>query len=147
MDNGIGIGLGLLYLVVIVFIVASVWKVFTKAGKPGWACIVPFYSTIVQLEIVGKPWWWLLVMMFVPVVNIVFAIWMTNLLAKSFGKSEGFTIGLIFLPIIFYPILGFGSATYQGPAGAYGSMGVLQGQTPQGGSTASGSTETTGGTE
>jgi hypothetical protein len=93
------------------------WKVYTKAGKPGWAVIIPIYNVIVMLEIVGKPWWWLLLMMFIPVVNIIFVIWMINLLSKSFGKGVGFTLGLIFLSFIFIPILGLGNAKYQGPAG------------------------------
>ncbi len=103
-------------LILSLVIIIAQWKIYQKAGKPGWASIVPIYNTIVLLEIVGKPWWWLL-LMFIPVVNIVFVIWMTNLLSKSFGKDEGFTVGLILLSIVFYPILGFGSAEYQGPAG------------------------------
>ena len=104
------------YLAFIALMIVSAWKINTKADKPGWACIIPIYSALITLEIIGKPWWWIL-MFLIPVVNIVFAVWMVNLLAKSFGKSEGFTIGLLFLPFIFYPILGLGSATYQGPAG------------------------------
>lgn len=96
--------------------VIGMWKVYEKAGKPGWACIIPIYNIIVMLEIIGKPMWWLL-MLLIPCVNIVFAVWMINLLSKSFGQSEGFTIGLIFLPMIFYPILGFGNYRYLGPAG------------------------------
>ncbi len=92
------------------------WKTFEKAGKPGWAAIIPIYNTIVTIEIVGKPMWWIAILLLVPCANIIFAIWLINLLAKSFGKSEGFTIGLILFPFIFYPILGFGSATYQGPS-------------------------------
>jgi len=99
----------------IVIIIAE-WKIYVKAGKPGWAVLVPIYNTLVMLEIVGKPWWWILLML-IPVVNIVFAIWMLNLLSKSFGKDEGYTIGLLLLPIVFYPLLGFGDAKYQGPAG------------------------------
>lgn len=99
----------------ILFIVCM-WRIYTKAGQPGWACIIPIYSFIVKLEIVGKPWWWLL-LLFIPFVNIIIVIWVTNLLSKSFGKNEGFTIGLVFLPIIFYPILAFGKAAYIGPAG------------------------------
>lgn len=95
-----------------VFMIVCQWIIYQKAGKPGWAAIIPIYSTLVLLEIIRKPWWWLL-LMFIPVVNIVFAIWAINLLAKSFGKNEGFTIGLILLPIIFYPILAFdNSAQY-----------------------------------
>lgn len=107
----------IIYVAIIVLLIASVWKVFVKAGKPGWAAIVPIYNIIVLLEIVGKPWWWL-ILFIIPVVNIVFLIWTYNLLSLSFGKNEGFTIGLIILSFIFWPILGFGDATYKGPAGA-----------------------------
>ncbi len=100
----------------IVYIVAQ-WRIYQKAGKPGWASIIPIYNIIVLLEIIGKPWWWLLLMIFIPGVNIVFAIWMTNLLSKSFGQGVGFTLGLIFLGFIFYPILGYSNMEYQGPAG------------------------------
>jgi len=103
-------------LAIAIFLIAAQWKIFQKAEQPGWACIIPIYSTIVLLRVVGKPWWWLLLML-IPLVNIVFAIWMTNLLSKSFGKDEGFTLGLIFLGFIFYPILGFGSSKYLGPYG------------------------------
>ncbi len=105
------------YVAIIVLLIAAQWKIYTKAGKPGWACIVPIYNIIVLLEIVGKPLWWIILLL-IPGVNIVFAIWMINLLSKSFGKTEGFTIGLLLLSFIFYPILGFGSASYEGPAGA-----------------------------
>jgi len=103
-------------LVLAVLLIVSMWKIYTKAQKPGWACLIPIYNLIVLLEIVGKPWWWLLLML-IPFVNIVFAIWMTNLLSKSFGHGAGFTIGLLVLSIIFYPILGLGSSIYTGPAG------------------------------
>ena len=108
---------GIVWLAVIVLMIAAMWKIFEKAGKPGWAAIIPIYNIIILLEIVGKPIWWLFVILFVPVVNIIFGIWMVNLLSKSFGKDEAFTIGLILLGIVFYPILGFGDAKYQGPAG------------------------------
>jgi hypothetical protein len=110
-------GVLVLYLLIFVLMIVSMWKVFTKAGKPGWAILIPIYNIIVLLEIVGKPWWWLLLMMFVPLVNIIWLIWTINLLSKSFGKGVGFTIGIIFLSFIFIPILGLGSATYAGPAG------------------------------
>lgn len=106
----------IIYVAIIVLMIASAWKINTKANKPGWACIIPIYSALVMLEIIGKPWWWLF-MFFIPFANIVFIIWALNLLAKSFGKSEGFTVGIIFLPFIFLPILGLGDATYEGPAG------------------------------
>lgn len=103
-------------LAFLVFVIAAMWKVFTKAGQPGWAVIIPIYNIYILLKIVGKPWWWLLLML-IPFVNLIFAIWTTNLLSKSFGKDEGFTVGLLLLGIIFYPILGFGDAKYLGPFG------------------------------
>ncbi len=105
-----------IYVAVILLMVISEWIIYQKAGKPGWACIIPIYGTIVMLQIVGKPWWWLLLFL-IPVVNVVFAVWMINLLSKSFGKNEGFTIGILFLSFIFLPLLAFGDAKYQGPAG------------------------------
>lgn len=111
-------------LVIMVIIIAAIalisiiaqWKIYEKAGKPGWAVLIPFYNIIVLLEIVGKPIWWIFLFL-IPVVNIVFGIWTTNLLSKSFGKDEAFTVGLILLGFVFYPILGFGDAKYMGPAG------------------------------
>jgi len=104
----------LLYLLVILFYVYCLWRILVKAGKPGWAAIVPIYNILVELEIVGRPWWWLL-LMFVPVVNVVIGIIVLLDLAKVFGKSSGFGVGLIFLAFIFIPILAFGDAQYLGP--------------------------------
>jgi len=101
----------IIYLAIIALLIVSYWKIYEKAGKPGWACLIPIYNIIVLLEIVRKPWWWILLLL-VPFVNIVIAIWMINRLSKSFGYDAGFTIGLILLGIVFYPILGFGSSTY-----------------------------------
>lgn len=110
-------------LIVTFILVIAMWRIFTKAGKPGWAAIIPIYNAIVFLEIIGKPVWWIL-LFFIPCVNFVFLIWATNLLSKSFGQGEGFTIGLLILPYIFYPILGFGNFQYLGPAGAGPLRGV-----------------------
>ena len=99
-------------LIVAALLIISLWIVYQKANKPGWAVIIPIYNVLVYLEIVKKPWWWLFLMM-IPVVNIVIAILITHQLSLSFGKSAGFTIGLLFLPFIFYPILAFGDAKYQ----------------------------------
>ena len=106
-----------IYVAIVALMIVSMWKIYTKAGKPGWACLIPIYNIIVLLEIVGKPWWWLLLML-LPFVNIVFAIWMLNLLSKSFGHGVGFTLGLLFLSVIFLPLLGLGDSKYVGPAGA-----------------------------
>jgi len=107
----------IIYLAFIIFLIASGWKVFEKAGQPGWAVIVPIYNYLTILKIVGKPWWWLL-LLFIPGVNLVISIWVTNLISKSFGKGNGFTVGLLLLSFIFWPILGFGDAEYEGPAGS-----------------------------
>jgi hypothetical protein len=112
---GMGMGLMLIYLAVIVLILAAMWKVFTKAGKAGWAAIIPIYNTIVLLEIVGRPIWWI-ALLFIPFVNIVVAVIVMNDLAKSFGKTVGWTVGLLLLPFVFYPMLAFGSAKYGGPS-------------------------------
>lgn len=105
-----------IYVAIIALMIVSMWKIFTKAGKPGWACLIPIYNILVLLDIIGKPWWWLLLML-IPLVNLVFAIWAMNLLSKSFGHSEGFTIGLLLLGFVFIPILGLGESKYIGPAG------------------------------
>jgi len=92
-------------------VIIAHWKIFTKAGQPGWASIIPIFNFYILLKIIGKPSWWL-ILLIVPIANFIIAIWSANLLAKRFGKDELYTIGLLLLPFIFYPILGFGSAQY-----------------------------------
>jgi hypothetical protein len=124
-ENGSGILAALLgggiflmfFLALAVLMIAAGWKIFTKAGKPGWAIIVPIYNLVVMLEIVGRPLWWILLML-IPLVNFVIAIIVAIDLAKAFGQGTGFGLGLVFLAPIFYPILGFGSAQYKGPSAA-----------------------------
>jgi uncharacterized membrane protein len=103
-------------IIIAVIAIAGQWKTFEKANQPGWACIVPFYNLYIMLKIAGKPEWWLILFL-IPGVNIIFIIWTYNMISKSFGKDEGFTLGLTFLGFIFWPILGFGDATYLGPYG------------------------------
>ena len=102
-------------LLIALFLIVAMWKVFTKAGQPGWASIIPIYNLYIWCKIVGRPWWWILLML-IPFVNFIIAIILGIDMAKSFGKGAGFGIGLALLGIIFLPILGFGSAQYQGPA-------------------------------
>jgi O-antigen ligase len=109
-------GVIILYLAIVVLAIASMWTIYTKAGKPGWASLIPIYNIIVLLEIVGKPWWWLF-LMFIPIVNIIILIMVYHHLSLSFGKGAGFTAGIIFLGIIFLPMLAFGDAKYIGPVG------------------------------
>ena len=106
-----------LYLALYALLVAGWWMIFEKAGEAGWKAIIPIYNLIVLLRIVGKEWWWVLLML-IPIVNIVIWIIVALDLAKCFGRGTGFAIGLIFLPFIFVLILGFGSDTYRGPARA-----------------------------
>jgi Family of unknown function (DUF5684) len=106
----------LIYLAVIAVDIIGMWMVFTKAGKPGWASIIPFYNIYVLLKVVGRPGWWLILFL-IPFVNFVMWIIVCLDLAKSFGKGGGFAVGLILLSFIFIPILGFGDAQYVGPQG------------------------------
>jgi hypothetical protein len=103
------------YFAVIILLIVAMWKVFSKAGQPGWACIIPIYNIYVLCKIAGRPGWWVLLML-IPFVNFIILIIVDIDIAKAFGKGVGFGIGLILLPFIFYPILGFGSAQYQGSA-------------------------------
>ena len=103
------IGSSIISLAISVLIIVALWKVYEKAGKPGWAAIIPIYNIWVLLEIIKKPWWWLLLLL-IPIVNIVILIIMIQNLSLKFGKGVGFTIGMILLPFIFIPILGFGDA-------------------------------------
>jgi hypothetical protein len=121
-----------IWLAVIALVLAAWWKLFTKAGRPGWAGIVPIYNMIVLAEIVGRPWWWGLLPL-VPCVGIVFAVILFIDLAKSFGQGVGFAIGLILLGIVFLPLLAFGQYQYIGPAAAgSGPRGFPVGPVPGG---------------
>ena len=109
--------ISLIWLAVAVLTIVAMWKVFAKAGQAGWASLIPIYNMYILLKIGGKPGWWL-VLFFVPVVNLVIAILALLAVAKAFGKGGGFVVGLILLPVIFWPILGFGAATYTQPVSA-----------------------------
>lgn len=108
---GLGIGFMVVWLAIVLLMIASMWKVFVKAGKPGWAAIIPIYNFVVLCEIAGKPAWWV-VLMFIPVVNFIVIIILSIALAKKFGKGTGYGLGLALLSPIFYPMLGFGDARY-----------------------------------
>ena len=114
---GAGLILLVIYLAIAIVIIAGMWKTYSKAGQPGWGCIIPIYNTYLLLKIAGRPWWWLLLYL-IPIVNIIVAIVVMVDIAKSFGGGIGLALGLIFLSPIFFCIIGFGSAQYQGPAAA-----------------------------
>ncbi len=106
-----GFILVLIYLAVIVLCVAGGWKMFEKANQPGWGILIPIYNIILMLNVAGKPVWWI-ILMFIPVANVIVGILVSVAIARNFRKGAGFAIGLIFLPVIFIPILGFGDAEY-----------------------------------
>ena len=116
---GAALGVGLMFvaiwLLVGLLVLVGIWKTFAKAGQPGWASIIPIYNMIVMLEIAGKPIWWF-VLLLIPGLNLIAAILIYVSLAERFGKGAGFAIGLLVLPMVFFPMLGFGNAAYQGNA-------------------------------
>jgi len=103
-------------LLLIALMIVAMWILFKKAGKPGWAAVVPFYDQYTLYEITwGNGWRFL--MLLIPIYNIVLAILTYIRLAKAFGKDEGYAVGLVFLPQVFVPMLAFGSAAYHGVPG------------------------------
>lgn len=117
MDNEGGFFGLIVQLAVIAFFLATFWKIFEKAGRPGWAAIIPIYNVIVLLQIVGRPIWWI-VLLIIPLVNVVIGFLLALDLSRSFGHDLAFALGLFFLGFIFYPVLAFSGATYRGPAAA-----------------------------
>ena len=105
----------LFYIAIFMLVVAGMWRVFSKAGRPGWYALVPIYNSIVLAEIVGRPGWVGLLNL-VPFLNIYINVIIALDVAKSFGKDTTFGVLTIFFPFVTYPILGFGSAKYQGPS-------------------------------
>ena len=97
----------------------AAWRIFSKAGRPGWAILIPFYNIYVYTQVLQRPKWWILLYFagLIPIVGVFASLFVTIIdalrLAKLFGKSTGFGIGLILLGFIFYPILGLGSARYR----------------------------------
>jgi hypothetical protein len=113
-SNSSGSGLLLFFVVVIVFYVVAYWRLFAKAGEPGWGALIPIYNLYLYCKIAGRPEWWL-ILFFIPFVNVVIALILAMDLAKAFGKSSGFGIGLWILSFVFVPILSYGSAQYLQP--------------------------------
>ena len=121
---GLGAAFGLVFLTftILLLVLSAIicvchWKLFEKAGKPGWTAIVPFYNTMVMLEISGKPISWIGLML-IPYIGIIWAIWGLHAFVKSFGKDVTYTVGIIFLPFIFLPLMAFDKKiVYIGPGG------------------------------
>jgi hypothetical protein len=117
---GAGGGIAALFILVIqvaliAVMIAAMWKIFTKAGQPGWASLIPIYNIYILTKIAGRPAWWLLLLL-IPFANFIILIILTVDLSKRFGKGTGYAIGMILLPFIFYPMLGFGDDKYEAPA-------------------------------
>jgi hypothetical protein len=108
-----------LYIALFAVLIVSMWKVFVKAGKPGWAAIVPLYNSWVMVQIAGKPPLWFF-LLFVPIVNFVIAILLYIEISKRFGKGGGFAAVLILFPYVGFPMLAFGKAQYNSVDGQAG---------------------------
>ena len=106
----------LVWLAICVTVIAGIWRVFTKAGEPGWGVLIPIYNFYLLCKIAQRPGWWL-ILMFIPIVNLAVAIVLSIDIARHFGKGAGFGVGLAFLGMVFYPILGFGNAEYDSAPG------------------------------
>lgn len=104
----------LLFFIVVILTLVSLYKIFEKTGHAGWKAFIPIYNLFIIQDIIKKPWWWILLML-IPFLGIIWSVWATYLLAKSFGKDIIFSVGLILFPYIFYPILAFGNNTYTEP--------------------------------
>lgn len=108
----VGLVFSVVSLAIAVLVIAGFWKVFVKAGEPGWASLVPIYNLVVLLKIAGKPLWWL-VLLLIPFVNFIALILVGMGVAQNFGKGAGYGVGLGILAPIFYPMLGFSDAVYR----------------------------------
>ncbi len=114
MDNMGGIFGLIIYLAVLIFYLFVMWRIFEKAGIQGFLAIIPLvniYFMVTQLAL--KPWWWI-ILLFIPFVNFFALIMLTHAISENFGHGIGFTLGLIFLSFIFYPILAFGDSQFVG---------------------------------
>lgn len=103
----------IIYIILVLLTFAGMWKTYEKAGVAGWKAIIPIYNMVVLARIIKKPWWWALLML-IPYLGIIWSVWVVHLLAKAFGKDILYTLGLVFLPFIFYPMLGYGNAKFIG---------------------------------
>lgn len=108
----------LVFLAILIVFIVGFWKVYVKAGQPGWACLIPIYNIYVLLKIAGRPGWWVLLFL-IPLVNLVMSLVLAIDVAKAFGRSTVFGVILLFLlGGIGYLVLGFGDDRYVGPAAA-----------------------------
>jgi hypothetical protein len=107
LDSNVMKGVLIFVLALTLFKIVTWWRVCSRAGQPGWSMFIPIYNLYVVMKVAGKPGWWLL-LMFLPVVNLIVSILIPFGIARTFGRGPGFAIGLLLLPVIFYPVLAFG---------------------------------------
>ena len=107
--------LGLSLLVGAVAMLAALWRIFSKAGQPGWKALVPIYGAVVFMRIVKRPGWWVLLLV-IPLVNIIPSTMLCIDLARVFGKGGGYAAGLMLVPPVFLLMLAFGNAQYRAGA-------------------------------
>jgi hypothetical protein len=105
----------ILYLAIVLLMIVSLWITVSKAGRPGVSQIIPIWNIIELVRIAGKPLWWVILILLIPIVNLVLLIMVYHGISKAFGKDAGFTVGLVLLPFVFWPILAFGKASYSKP--------------------------------
>ena len=111
--------------ILIIVQVLSLWIIFEKADQPGWKSVVPIYNLYIMLKIAGKPSWWMFLFL-IPGINLIYFIWMMNMIAKSFGKHEEFTLGLVLFGFVFIPLLAFSELKYQGPYGDHDAFELIK---------------------
>ena len=116
-STGVAVGLVLVsvlvYLAFVVLIIAGMWKVFEKAGQKGWLAIIPIVNLFVLIRLAGREGWWIILFL-IPCISIVVGFLVYVDLARRFDKSAAYGVGLLLVPVVFFPMLGFGSAQYQG---------------------------------
>lgn len=103
-----------LLLAVILLMIPALWRTFEKAGRPGWAGLVPFYNVYELCAMGGSPGWWVM-LMFVPALNILVLLIICHRAARAFGYGVGMALLMVFLPLVGFPVLGFGPARYVPP--------------------------------
>ena len=111
------IAIGITVLIFTIVNIVAFWRIFEKAGKPGWKSMIPVYNLVILFEILNKPWYWILFLM-IPGLHLFIPFWMIVLLGERFERDDLFVMGLFLFGFIFIPILGFGDAKYIPPTKA-----------------------------
>lgn len=108
-----GLTFALIGIALALIMIISMWKVYSKAGQPGWTAIIPIVNLFFLVKVAGRPGWWF-ILFFIPFVNFIVMIIIHFDIARNFGKGAIYALGLIFLNFIFWPMLAFGKSEYIG---------------------------------